>query len=169
MVKKGMRKGFQKQVKKKNMPKALVAYAPYGIGCSANPRPRQDILPIRRLFQFEHDIRQNPQYVNCSNLLSATFNTEKYTSCMIHSVRIWTRTTSTSILQEIRATIVASADRPNPISNFYDRVEKAGESARLGIAIPNSMLSQYKKSETFLTLSSSTADKVLLEVDATIA
>jgi hypothetical protein len=168
MVKKGMRKGFQKQVKK-NIPKALVAYAPYGIGCSANPRPRQDILPIRRLFQFEHDIRQNPQYVNCSNLLSATFNTEKYTSCMIHSVRIWTRTTSTSILQEIRATIVASADRPNPISNFYDRVEKAGESARLGIAIPNSMLSQYKKAETFLTLSSSTADKVLLEVDATIA
>jgi hypothetical protein len=168
MVKRGMRKGFQKQVKK-NIPKALVAYAPYGIGCSANPKPRQDVLPIRRLFQFEHDITSNPQYVNCSNMLSSNYNTERFSSCMVHSVRIWTRTTSTTVLQELRATIIAPSDRPNPISNFYDRVEKAGESARLGIAIPNSMLSQYKKAETFVSISSSTCSKVLIEVDATVA
>lgn len=161
---KGKNKGKQQS---RPMSKAIKAYAPFKIGCAVNPRPRMDVPPLRRLFQFDHDITQNPQSVNCSNILSHEFNTERYTSVMIHSIRCWTEGAS-NVFQAITLSVVVPSDRPDPASHFTDYAGNLGQNARVGLGIPNNMLSQYKKSETFCRIGTSTCSKVMIEVDATV-
>lgn len=147
-------------------PKSSRALAPFRVSCPPNPRPRAPLPPISRLVQFRRAVPSTGLDCPVSDLFSDTFGTKSYHSLSIRTLSLWTHSSDDDhSFASLSVSTISPADRNNPISVHSSYSRFRSQRACLRLVYPSTMLGQYKSSEYFAKIQSS-SNQVIIEVYA---
>lgn len=155
------------------VPRAVRSVVPWQINCPPEPRPRIQIVPIKRVVQFQQATPFSQTGSTTTRfllkaLLTDAFGLTGYKSAFVHNVKVWGKYTRKSEGSGIiQLTPVTVGDRPNTISAFTSTTNEAATYARVGVAYPSDLAGPFKPDECYAQLISTNIEYFVVELSAT--